>query len=180
MLDGGEAYSRENYHNVALSYGTLPRALRRSTSSGPPVPSAGPAPRSYPDPAYATLSRSHRTAPPSKTVDAVYRQPHQQSSRASNQHVAPHHFSHRHPHVTFEPPAQPLRLDVPPERDWRAAGHRTLPRDPRAIPRPEPRGGAPRGPPAYLCSLCKQNPAEPSRSYCQTCRAHMNHYRMTS
>ncbi|KAA0717884.1 Inactive ubiquitin carboxyl-terminal hydrolase 54 [Triplophysa tibetana] len=180
VLDGGEAFSRENYHNVALSYGTLPRAHRRFTSSGPHVPSADPAPRSYPDPAYATLSRSHRAAQPSKTADAVYRQPHQQSSRASTQHVASHHFSHHHPHVTFELPAQPLRLDVPPERDWRAGGHRTLPRDSRAIHRSEVRGGASRGPPAYLCSLCKQKPAEPSTSYCQTCRAHMKHYRMTS
>nr|XP_055025712.1 inactive ubiquitin carboxyl-terminal hydrolase 54a isoform X1 [Misgurnus anguillicaudatus]XP_055025713.1 inactive ubiquitin carboxyl-terminal hydrolase 54a isoform X1 [Misgurnus anguillicaudatus]XP_055025714.1 inactive ubiquitin carboxyl-terminal hydrolase 54a isoform X1 [Misgurnus anguillicaudatus]XP_055025715.1 inactive ubiquitin carboxyl-terminal hydrolase 54a isoform X1 [Misgurnus anguillicaudatus]XP_055025716.1 inactive ubiquitin carboxyl-terminal hydrolase 54a isoform X1 [Misgurnus ang len=187
VLDGGEAPPYESYHNVALSYGTLPRALRRSTSSGPLEPSAGQGSRSYADTAYATVSRSHRSAPPSRTVDGVYRQPHQQSSRAPSNtpHVAPvpQHFSHHHPHVSFEPSAQPVRLDVPPEKDWRAGDRRIAPRDTRVIQRPaEPRGGASRGPtpPSYLCSLCKINPAEPSRSYCQTCRAYVNHYKMTS
>ncbi|XP_073668907.1 inactive ubiquitin carboxyl-terminal hydrolase 54a isoform X3 [Paramisgurnus dabryanus] len=184
VLDGGEALPYESYHNVALSYGTLPRALRRSTSSGPLEPSAGQGSRSYTDTAYATLSRSHRTAPPSRTVDGVYRQPHQQSSRAPSNtpHFAPvpQHFSHHHSHLSFEPSAQPVRLDVPPEKDWMAGDRRIASRDTRVIHRPaEPRGGASRGPPSYLCSLCKRNPAEPSRSYCQSCRAHVNHYKMT-
>uniref|UniRef100_A0A8C1QDX7 Inactive ubiquitin carboxyl-terminal hydrolase 54-like n=1 Tax=Cyprinus carpio TaxID=7962 RepID=A0A8C1QDX7_CYPCA len=175
VLDRGETFSRENYHNVALNYGTLPRALRRSVSSGPPVhqmrpgPPAGPGPQNYPDAVYATLSHPHRTAASYRPMDGFYRQPHQKSASTT---LIPHHSSHHHPHL--EPPTQPLRLDVPPERDWRAA------RDSHVFPRTEPRGGTSRGPPVYICGLCKQNPAEPTRSYCQTCRAHMNHYRKTS
>ncbi|XP_052006479.1 inactive ubiquitin carboxyl-terminal hydrolase 54-like isoform X2 [Xyrauchen texanus] len=183
VLDRGEVLSRENYHNVAMSYGTLPRALRRSTSTGPPVhqarpePPAGPGPRSHPD-AYATLSRPHRNAPSVKTMDVFHRQHHQQSSHGATHN--PHQSSHHHPHLAFMPPAQPLRLDVPPERDWTTADYRVASRDTRVFHKPEPRGGTSRGPPAYFCALCKQNQAEPSRSYCQTCRAHMNHYRITS
>uniref|UniRef100_A0A9J7Z1K9 Ubiquitin specific peptidase 54a n=2 Tax=Cyprinus carpio TaxID=7962 RepID=A0A9J7Z1K9_CYPCA len=175
VLDRGETFSRENYHSVAMSYGTLPRALRRSVSSGPPVhqarpgPPVGPGPRNYPDAAYATLSHPHRTTASNRMMDGFYRQLHQQSASTT---PIPHHSSHHHPHL--EPPTQPLRLDVPPERDWRAA------RDTHNFPRTEPRGGTSRSPPVYICGLCKQNPAEPTRSYCQTCRAHMNHYRMTS
>ncbi|XP_059422505.1 inactive ubiquitin carboxyl-terminal hydrolase 54a isoform X2 [Carassius carassius] len=175
VLDRGETFSRENYHNVAMSYGTLPRAPRRSVSSGPPVhqarpgPPAGPGPRNYPDAAYATLSHPHRTTASNRTIDGFYRQPQQQS--ASTTPIS-HHSSHHHPNL--EPPTQPLRLDVPPERDWRAA------RDTHVFPRTETRGGTSRSLPVYICGLCKQNPAEPTRSYCQTCRAHMNHYRMTS
>ncbi|XP_016412417.1 inactive ubiquitin carboxyl-terminal hydrolase 54-like [Sinocyclocheilus rhinocerous] len=175
VLDRGETFSRKNYHNVALSYGTLPRALRRSVSSGPPVhqmrpgPPAGPGPWNYPDAVYATLSHPHRTTASNRTMDGFYRQPHQKSASAA---PIPHHSSHHHPHL--EPPTQPFRLDVPPERDWRAA------RDSHVFPRTEPRGGTSCGPPVYICGLCKQNPAEPTRSYCQTCRAHMNHYRKTS
>ncbi|XP_051507677.1 inactive ubiquitin carboxyl-terminal hydrolase 54-like isoform X3 [Myxocyprinus asiaticus] len=190
VLDRGEAISRENYHSVAMSYGTLPRAPRRSTSTGPPVlharpePSVGPGPRSYPDAAYATLSHPHRNAPASRTMGGFYRQSYQQSNHAASTtpyaNQNPHHSSHHHPHLSFEPPAQPLRLDVPPERDWKTSDYRMASRDTHVFPRPEPRFGTSRGPPAYLCALCKQNPAEPSRSYCQTCRAHMNHYRMTS
>ncbi|KAK9964570.1 hypothetical protein ABG768_005734 [Culter alburnus] len=174
VLDRGEVFSCENYHNVALNYGTLPRALRRSVSSGPPVhqarsgPSVGPGPRNYPDAAYATLSHPHRTTASSRTMDGFYRHPQQQSASTT---PIPHYSSHHHRHL--EPPAQPLRLDVPPERDWRAGGT-------HVFPRTEPRGGLSRGPPVYICGLCKQSPAEPNRSYCQTCRAHMNHYRMTS
>ncbi|XP_056326440.1 inactive ubiquitin carboxyl-terminal hydrolase 54a isoform X2 [Danio aesculapii] len=171
VLDRGEAFSRENYHNVALSYGTLPRAPRRSVSSGPQVHQMRPGslPRNYSDTAYATLSHPHRITAPSRTMDGFYRQPHQHSSSTA---PIPHHSSHHHPHS--EPPTQPLRLDVPPERDWRAA------RDTHVFPRTDPRGGTSRGHPVYICGLCKQNPAEPTRSYCQACRAHMNHYRMTS
>ncbi|XP_043111181.1 inactive ubiquitin carboxyl-terminal hydrolase 54a isoform X3 [Puntigrus tetrazona] len=175
VLDRGETFSRENYHNVAMSYGTLPRAPRRSVSSGPPVhqvrpgPPVGLGPRNYPDAAYATLSHPRRTTASNRMMDGFYRQPHQQSTSAT---PIPQHSSHHHPHL--EPPAQPLRLDMPPERDWRAA------RDAHVFPRTEPRGGTSRGPPVYICGLCKQNPAEPTRSCCQTCRAHMNHYRMTS
>ncbi|XP_059373608.1 inactive ubiquitin carboxyl-terminal hydrolase 54-like isoform X5 [Carassius carassius] len=173
VLDRGEAFSRENYHKVALSYGTLPRAPRRSVSSGPPVhqmrPPTGPGPQNYPDAVYATLSHPHRTTASNRTMDGFYRQPHQKSASTT---LIPHHSSHHHPHL--ELPTQPLRLDVPPERDWRAA------RDSHSFPRTEPRGGTSRGPPVYICGLCKQNPAEPTRSYCQTCRAHVNHYRKTS
>ncbi len=175
VLDRGETFSRENYHNVAMSYGTLPRAPRRSVSSGPPVHQAkpglpaGPGPRNYPDAAYATLAHPHRTTASNRTMDGFYRQPHQQSISTT---PIPHHSSHHH--LRLEPPTQPRRLDIPPERDWRAV------RDTRVFPRTEPRGGTSRGPPVYICGLCKQNPAEPTRSYCQTCRAHMNHYRMTS
>ncbi|XP_067276766.1 inactive ubiquitin carboxyl-terminal hydrolase 54a isoform X2 [Pseudorasbora parva] len=175
VLDRGEVFSCENYHNVALNYGTLPRALRRSVSSGPPVHQArsghsvGPGPRNYPDTAYATLSHPHRTTASSRTMDGFYRHPQQKSASTT---PIPHHSSHHHSHL--EPPAQPFRLDVPPERDWRAD------RGTHVFPRTEPRGGMSRGPPVYICGLCKQSPAEPTRSYCQNCRAHMNHYRMTS
>ncbi|TRY92445.1 hypothetical protein DNTS_029599 [Danionella cerebrum] len=158
VLDRGQAFSHENYHNVALSYGTLPRAPRRSENYGPPVHQARPVPstaqgsRNYSDPAYATLSHPRRTSAPNRTIDAFYRQPTLKTP-----------VSHHHP----------LRLDVPPEVDWRTA------RDTRV--RTEPVAAMPRGHAAYICGLCRQNPAEPTRSYCHGCsRAHMNHFRMNS
>ena len=73
-----------------------------------------------------------------------------------------------------------MRLDVPPEGDWRTANYRTAPMDAPPFCRPGPRNRPLHGPPAQLCSLCEQIPPEHGFSHCQACRVYMNHYRPIS
>ncbi|CAB1343518.1 unnamed protein product [Coregonus sp. 'balchen'] len=201
VFDRGEAFSRENYHSVALSYGTLPRAPRRvppSGSSSLPQPregrSPGPGPGYYsrPDTGYATLSHPRRSAPPSGTING-YRQPPQPSRingtlpiRLPPQHHPAHH------RLSSETSTQPLRLDVPPDVDWRTPNYRMVPpsmpmRDAHPLHQPTQKPDQPRmratsrGPgSAPLCSLCQQLPTEPSCHYCQSCGAYMARFRHAS
>uniref|UniRef100_A0A8C8CV87 USP domain-containing protein n=1 Tax=Oncorhynchus tshawytscha TaxID=74940 RepID=A0A8C8CV87_ONCTS len=182
VFDRGEAFSRENYHSVALSYGTLPRAPPRtppSWSSSLPRPREGPNPGpgyySHPDMGYATLSHPHRSAPPSGAING-YRQPPQSSrtngtlpSRLQPQHHPVHH------RLSSETSNQPLRLDIPPDDDWRTPDYRIVPHDhPRMM-------ASSRGPgSAQLCSLCQQLPTEPFRHYCQSCGVYMARFRPAS
>ncbi|XP_061823845.1 ubiquitin carboxyl-terminal hydrolase 54-like isoform X2 [Nerophis lumbriciformis] len=116
---------------VAVSYATLPRPPRRaqaassSTSSLPRGVRAPPP--GGPQSLYATLSRParQREIPPSPGVE----------------------WGRSHP--------QPLRLDMPPEGDWRKSAARL------------------RQTPPQLCSLCLQLPAEPSRPFCAPCAAYV-------
>lgn len=178
VLDRGEAFARENYHNVALNYGTLPRASRRLASSGHPLPqtragpTAGPETWNYPDSGYATLAHPRRSAPASRAMETLYHQPQNPSRPASAAlRVIPQHR---------EPGSKPMRLDVPPEGDWRTADYRTAPVDGPAFSRPDPRSRVLRGPPVQLCSLCQQSPAEHGLNHCQACRPYLNRYRPTS
>ncbi|XP_077960901.1 inactive ubiquitin carboxyl-terminal hydrolase 54a isoform X2 [Gasterosteus aculeatus] len=197
VSDRRPSLSGQSLHNVALSYGTLPRAPRRA----PPPPSSSstatlPRPRAVSGPApplpsphslYATLSRPRRSA----NANGHYRQPSLPINLNGSAHYAP-----AHPRGAGEAPAQPLRLDVPPETDWRReADYRTLSSswDPRALSRPHqpiqhhqplqrtnshqpPR---PRRDP-QLCSLCQQLPAEPPRPYCRSCGAYVARFRPVS
>ncbi|XP_072534431.1 inactive ubiquitin carboxyl-terminal hydrolase 54a isoform X2 [Salminus brasiliensis] len=178
VLDRGEALGRENYHSVAMNYGTLPRAPRRPTPSGPSLPkarvgpAAGPEAWNYPDSGYATLAHPRRSAPASRVMETPYQQS-QHPGRPTP--TAPRMIPQHH-----EPVVKPLRLDVPPESDWRTADYRTAPIDGPAFSRPDPRTRSLRGNPAQLCSLCQQSPAEHGLSQCQTCRSYINHYRPTS
>ncbi|XP_055774200.1 inactive ubiquitin carboxyl-terminal hydrolase 54-like [Salvelinus fontinalis] len=199
VFDRGEAFSRENYHSVALSYGTLPRAPPRappSWSSSLPRPREGPNPGpgyySRPDMGYATLSHPRRSAPPSGAING-YRQPPQSSringtlpSRLQPQHHPAHH------RLSSETSNQPLRLDVPPDDDWRTPDYRmvapSMPmRHAHPLHQPTQRHDHPRmmassrGPgSAQLCSLCQQLPTEPSRHYCQSCGVYMARFRPVS
>ncbi|CDQ59801.1 unnamed protein product [Oncorhynchus mykiss] len=183
VFDRGEAFSRENYHSVALSYGTLPRAPPRtppSWSSSLPRPREGPNPGpgyySRPDMGYATLSHPRHSAPPSGAING-YRQPPQSSrtngtlpSRLQPQHHPAHH------RLSSETSNQPLRLDIPPDDDWRTPDYRIVPLHdhPRMM-------ASSRGPgSAQLCSLCQQLPTEPSRHYCQSCGVYMARFRPAS
>ncbi|XP_070981206.1 ubiquitin carboxyl-terminal hydrolase 54-like isoform X2 [Oncorhynchus clarkii lewisi] len=202
VFDRGEAFSRENYHSVALSYGTLPRAPPRtppSWSSSLPRPREGPNPGpgyySSPDMGYATLSHPRRSAPPSGAING-YRQPPQSSrtngtlpSRLQPQHHPAHH---RLSSETSNPSPQPLRLDIPPDDDWRTPDYRIVPlsipmRHAHPLHQPTQRHDHPRmmassrGPgSAQLCSLCQQLPTEPSRHYCQSCGVYMARFRPAS
>lgn len=141
---------------MALSYGTLPRAPRRAPppSSCPSSPSSYSNPCLLPGPArtsatlsppagtdslYATLSRAPRSA-------AHYRQLSQPT------HLGPAH--------------QPLRLDMPPETDWRCGSDFRTTWDPLTL-----RPRLSREPP--LCSLCRQLPAQRLCPFCPPCGAHL-------
>ncbi|KAM9394884.1 ubiquitin carboxyl-terminal hydrolase 54-like isoform 3-T3 [Salvelinus alpinus] len=195
VFDRGEAFSRENYHSVALSYGTLPRAPRRTPPSGSsslpqPREGTGPGPGyySHPDTGYATLSHPRRSAPPRGTING-YRQPLQPSR--INAILPPQHHPAYH-QLSNETSTQPLRLDVPPDVDWRTPDYRMVPpsmpmRDPHPLHQPTQKPDQPRmrassrGPgSAPLCSLCQQLPTEPSRHYCQSCWAYMARFRPAS
>ncbi|XP_046885357.1 extensin-like [Hypomesus transpacificus] len=200
LFDRGEALARENnYHSVALSYGTLPRAPRRAAPSGSssslPRPREGPAGPSgslwsRPDPGYTTLAHPRRSASKPGTANGLYRQP-----GKPNGTMPPHYYQHQPPpshhprRLSGETLAQPLRLDVPPEGDWRTPTHRVAAppsvREAHPFCQPAQRseclpiraGRAPYGSSAQLCSLCQQLPSEPSRHYCQACGAYMARFR---
>ncbi|XP_038816083.1 inactive ubiquitin carboxyl-terminal hydrolase 54-like [Salvelinus namaycush] len=201
VFDRGEAFSRENYHSVALSYGTLPRAPRRAPPSGSsslpqpregPSPGPGPGYYSHPDTGYATLSHPRRSAPPRGTING-YRQPLQPSriNAILPTRLPPQHHPAYH-QLSNETSTQPLRLDVPPDVDWRTPDYRMVPpsmpmRDPHPLHQPTQKPDQPRmrassrGPgSAPLCSLCQQLPTEPSRHYCQSCWAYMARFRPAS
>ncbi|KAM8859140.1 inactive ubiquitin carboxyl-terminal hydrolase 54a isoform 2-T6 [Spinachia spinachia] len=202
VSDRHPSLSGQSLHNVALNYGTLPRAPRRaapssfsssssstSSLSRPRALSAPAPPLPSPQSLYATLSRPRRSATP----NGHYRQPSQPIHLNGSARYAP-------APVRVEAPAGPLRLDVPPETDWRReADHRTLssswdppaagrhhyPHQPHQHPHlplqrtdshrpPRPR----RDPP--LCSLCQQLPAAPPRPYCRSCGAYVARFRPVS
>ncbi|XP_068423597.1 inactive ubiquitin carboxyl-terminal hydrolase 54a isoform X2 [Clinocottus analis] len=194
VSDRHPALSGQSLHSVALSYGTLPRAPRRapppssssSTASLPrPRAGSGPAPPlPGPQTHYATLCHPRRSA--NAAANVHYRQPSLPINVNGSARYAPHHL--RGPGEA-PPSAQPLRLDVPPETDWRrdidrrAAGSS---RDPRAARQHQPlqrvashQPPRPRRDP-QLCSLCQQLPAEPSRPYCQSCGTYVARFRPVS
>ncbi|XP_034148727.1 extensin-like [Esox lucius] len=198
VFDRGEAFSRDSYNSVALSYGTLPRAPRRAPPSGSsslprpreaPGPSLGSGYYSHPDASYATLSRPRRSATPSGATNG-YKQP-SPSGRAPATCLPPQRHP-AHQRLPIETSTQPLRLDVPPDVDWRTPDYRMVPppapmRDARPLHQPTHRQDHPhmrassRGPAtAHLCSLCQQLPTEPSRHYCQSCGAYMARFRPAS
>ncbi|KAG7333869.1 hypothetical protein KOW79_002276 [Hemibagrus wyckioides] len=164
VLDRGEAFAHSSSHNVAMSYGTLPRAPRRSA---PPAPSmtqarvgqaARPEAWNYKDPRYATLAHSGHSAPASRPVDIPQRQPQRASLPRQPLSV---------------PAAQPTRMDMPPEGDWRTATFRAGHPDGQVY-------RTRRGSHVQLCSLCQQSPAEPMGPYCQACITYRNRYRQAN
>uniref|UniRef100_A0A3Q3DZ78 Uncharacterized protein n=1 Tax=Labrus bergylta TaxID=56723 RepID=A0A3Q3DZ78_9LABR len=190
VSDRHQALSGQSLHSVAMSYGTLPRAPRRalppsSTSSLPrPRASSGPPPPTGPQSLYATLSHPRRSA----NTNGHYRQPSLPNPVNGSSCYAPH--PHR---VHGEGPPQPLRLDMPPETDWRReADYRTVQPssswDPRTARHHQPlHRTSSHQPPTtrplrdpHFCSLCQQLPAEPSRPYCKSCGAYVSRFRPAS
>ncbi|XP_053535788.1 inactive ubiquitin carboxyl-terminal hydrolase 54a isoform X2 [Ictalurus punctatus] len=163
VLDRGEALAHGSSHSVMMSYGTLPRAPRKSAPSVPRMPqarvalAARPEAWNYTDPRYATLAHSGRSVPASRPVDISQHQL-QRASLPRQQSV---------------PTAQPTRMDMPPEADWRTATFRTGHPDGQA-------SRTRRGSHVQLCSLCQQSPAEPMGTYCQACIAYRNRYRQAN
>ncbi|XP_030011374.1 inactive ubiquitin carboxyl-terminal hydrolase 54a isoform X2 [Sphaeramia orbicularis] len=171
--------SGQSLHSVALSYGTLPRAPRRapppSSSSSLPRPRAtsGPAPPPGPQALYATMSH-----PRTNISNGHYRQSSLRCKGNSSAHLP---LSHHTPHqlrVPGDGPPQPLRLDVPPESDWRH-DYRTVQPSGGRLHRTEARPPGPRRAP-QLCSLCQQLQAEPPRLYCPSCSAYMARFQPSS
>lgn len=165
VLDRGEALAHSSPHGMVMSYGTLPRAPRRTAPSVPSMPqarvslAAHPEAWHYADPRYATLAHSGRSAAAaSRPVDIYQRQP--QHASLPRQALS-------------MPTTQPMRMDMPPEGDWRTATYRTGHPDGQVF---RPR----RDSHMQLCSLCQQAPAEPMGAYCQVCIAYKKHYRQTN
>lgn len=153
----------QSLHSVALSYGTLPRAPRRA----PPPSSCTSSPSSYSN--TTTLPRPARTSstlvPPAGS-ESLY------ATLSRSPHSAAHHRQSSQPahlgpaHRDFGPGRQPLRLDMPPETDWRCGSDFRTAWEPLTL-RPRPS----RDPP--LCSLCRQLPAQRLRPFCPTCGDHL-------
>lgn len=164
VLDRGEALSNHSSHSVAMSYGTLPRAPRRAAPSVPSMPqaraglAARPETWHYTDPRYATLAHSGRSTPANRPADISQRQP--------------QHASLPRQALSVQS-AQPMRMDMPPQGDWRTATHRTGHPDGQVF-------RTRRDSHIQLCSLCQQAPAEPMGAYCQVCIAYRNHYRQAN
>ncbi|MEQ2165644.1 hypothetical protein GOODEAATRI_019252, partial [Goodea atripinnis] len=164
-------------HSIALNYGTLPHPPRRappsSSTSSLPRPRTGPAASVGPQSLYATL------VPPRRIANTSISHHRQASLTGTGTGSAP-----QRPRVSGDVPPQPLRLDVPPETDWRRdVGYRTgqsiSARDPRSIRSQQPLQWTDRGPfrGPQLCSLCHQLPADPGHPYCPTCAAYVARYR---
>ncbi|XP_030603736.1 inactive ubiquitin carboxyl-terminal hydrolase 54a isoform X2 [Archocentrus centrarchus] len=173
-----QTLSGQGLHSIPLSYGTLPRAPRRapppSTSSLPrPRVGTGAVPPPGPQSLYATLLRPRRSA---GGANSQYGQPSPPANISGSSGYTPQLIR------LSDGPAHPLRLDVPPESDWRRdADYRTVQPgsswDPRSARHPQP--PRPRRAP-QLCSLCQQLPAEPARSCCASCGTYMAQFRPAS
>ncbi|XP_067336313.1 inactive ubiquitin carboxyl-terminal hydrolase 54a isoform X2 [Channa argus] len=186
--DWHQTVSGQGLHSVA-SYGTLPRAPRRppppsSSTTSFPMPRAAstPAPPPVPQSLYATLSHPHRSANVTHRTNGHYRQ-HSLPSKANTS--AP--YASHHLRVPEKAPTQPLRLDMPPESDWRRdAAYRTLQPSSSAARRHQPLQRTDFQPPHHshrdprLCSLCQKLHAEPSRPYCPSCGTYMARFYPTS
>ncbi|KAJ8418371.1 hypothetical protein AAFF_G00140800 [Aldrovandia affinis] len=143
VLDRREALSGENYHSVALSYGTLPRAPRR-TAPGSSVPTGREGARwgqqqqqqQQPRPPhthYATLAHPRHSAPAGRAAHYGHPPPPPpqvgRSGAPSGPYGArqqpPHHYQTLpNPRSQAETSPQPVRLDMPPETDWRVSDYR--------------------------------------------------------
>ncbi|XP_075902382.1 inactive ubiquitin carboxyl-terminal hydrolase 54a isoform X2 [Nelusetta ayraudi] len=151
----------QSLHSVALSYGTLPRAPRRA-----PPPASCPSSPSDPSHPLRPPRTSSTLAPPpgSASLYATLSRPtrsathHRQLSQPA--HLGPTHRGPAH---------QPLRLDMPPETDWRCGSDFRTAWDPWDTLTLRPRPS--RDPP--LCSLCRQLPAQRLRPFCPPCGAHL-------
>lgn len=172
----------EGPHCVALNYGTLPRAPRRAPPSQAfslprPRTSSSAAPSLAPQGLYATLSHPRRSSS-TTTSNSHYRQQSVGAKVNGTIHLQHPHYTPQHSRGSEGPP-QPLRLDIPPESDWRhQVNFRNVqpPRHHQPLHRTEPRPH--RAP--QLCLLCRQLPAEPARSYCPSCGAYMARFRPNS
>lgn len=144
--EGEAAVPHERHAGVPLTYGTLPRAPRRSSStslllSGQRGGAAATA--AAPHSLYATLSRPGRLtgfAPQPRTSPGGGGG----GGRGGGL-------------------ARPLRLDVPPDGDWRHGGAGAE-RNPAVLLRQTPRP---------ICSLCRQLPADSPHPFCSPCGAHV-------
>ncbi|XP_013889809.1 inactive ubiquitin carboxyl-terminal hydrolase 54 [Austrofundulus limnaeus] len=170
-------------HSVALNYGTLPRAPPRhalppSSTSSLPRPRTGPGPGPPPLPApqnlYATLG------PPRRSTNTSSTNRHHSDGGLPGRVNGSSAYAPQPLRGSGEP-AKPLRLDVPPETDWR------LESDVRtgqfsSARRQQPLQRTDRGPyrAPQLCSLCLQTPVEPSCPYCLSCRAHVARFHLHS
>ncbi|TSK22601.1 Inactive ubiquitin carboxyl-terminal hydrolase 54 [Bagarius yarrelli] len=164
VFDAGETFTYTNSHSVAMSYGTLPRAPRKSATPGQSTPqvrvglAARPDARNYPDPRYVTLAHPGHTTTATRPVDISQRQPQRGSLPR---------------HLQSVPTAQPMRMDMPPERDWRTAAY--------SAGHPDGQGfRTRRGSYVQLCSQCQQSPAEPMGHYCQACITYRNRFRQAN
>nr|XP_054594499.1 inactive ubiquitin carboxyl-terminal hydrolase 54a isoform X2 [Nothobranchius furzeri] len=167
-------------HSVALSYSTLPRAPHHtappssSCNSSLPRPRAGPAPPPGLQRLYATLAPHHLSINTSST------------NRHQRQASLPGRASGS---VAYAPQrsggqgdgSQPLRLDMPPETDWRReADFRNSPYSlVRCHPPPQRSNRDPYRAP-QVCSLCQHLPAEPSCPFCSSCRTRLSRLRLSS
>ncbi|XP_017291004.1 inactive ubiquitin carboxyl-terminal hydrolase 54a isoform X2 [Kryptolebias marmoratus] len=164
--------------SVALNYGTLPRAPRHapppSATSSLPRPRTSPAPLPGPQNLYPTLG------PPRRSMNTSGTNGHHRQASLPGRVNGSSTFAPQRPRVSGDA-VQPLRLDVPPETDWRRdADFRTG--QSSSSRRQQPLQRIDRGPyrAPQFCSLCLQLPVEPSCPYCPSCRAHVARFRLSS
>ncbi|XP_028983185.1 inactive ubiquitin carboxyl-terminal hydrolase 54a isoform X2 [Betta splendens] len=163
---------RSAHSGQGLSYATLPRAPQRAP---PPSPLSLSRPRPRPQ-----AGSGSAPVPPPQALYSTLSRPHHSST------ITPGTNSHYQLREPGEATAQPLRLDIPPERDWRhEANYRTVPskaRQNHPLQRTDPHPPPPPRPyrDLHLCRLCQQLPAEPSHSYCLSCSAYVARFRPTS
>ncbi|XP_035387313.1 inactive ubiquitin carboxyl-terminal hydrolase 54a isoform X2 [Electrophorus electricus] len=173
LPDRGEAASRQNCHNVALSYGTLPRATRRPAPSDTTLPHDGAGAATAPELWSHSVANFTSLAHPRRLVPI-------------NRTLEPPHPWLQHPTRPAPaaqgalPPARPLRLDMPPEGDWRTVDYRAGPTEGQVFPGLDPRARALRGPPPPLCPICQRNPAEATRGCCHACAVYVSRCRASS
>ncbi|KAK1791841.1 hypothetical protein P4O66_013820, partial [Electrophorus voltai] len=170
LPDRGEAASRQNCHNVALSYGTLPRATRRPAPSDTTLPHDGAGAATAPElwshsvANFTSLAHPRRLVPINRTLEP----PHPWLQHPTRPAPAAQRAL---------PPARPLRLDMPPEGDWRTVDYRAGPTEGQVFPGLDPRARALRGPPPPLCPICQRNPAEATRGCCHACAVYVSRCR---
>ncbi|XP_066550018.1 inactive ubiquitin carboxyl-terminal hydrolase 54a isoform X3 [Amia ocellicauda] len=206
VLDRSEALASENHHSAALRYGTLPRAPRRAAPARDPAspqPSAHgswdpPASnghwahstnhRAAPQPGYATLAHPRLAATGRSGSDGYHSGANTRPPPPPSRTEASRRYSTQ-PAARYQTlPSQPLRLDMPPEGDWRRSDVRQAPpaHKPSASPthrqppsRPTSHGRTFPGP-VQPCALCQQMPTEPHQNYCQVCAVYMARFRPAS
>ncbi|XP_051778588.1 inactive ubiquitin carboxyl-terminal hydrolase 54a isoform X2 [Erpetoichthys calabaricus] len=215
VLDRGKAFTSENYHSVALSYGTLPRANHRATPQTDKtalltlkrqtrIPETGHRQHSGNQQSMSKMYNDFQTVPSSAGAkDIRVLEGHGNTSVSWSSYAGALGSRRTQPYasncqavpkqsIRSAPSSQPLRLDVPPDEDWRRS---TLSQPhshlnsasyyrPTAATTPLQQAEsrlAPHGRNSgQRCGLCQQASAEPGQNYCHTCQFYLSRFRPVS
>ncbi|XP_039624266.1 inactive ubiquitin carboxyl-terminal hydrolase 54a isoform X2 [Polypterus senegalus] len=217
VLDRGKAFTSENYHSVALSYGTLPRANQRATPQTDKTalltlkrqtrtPETGCRQHSGNQQSMSKMYNDFQTVPSSAGAkDIRVLEGHGNTSVSWSSYAGALGSRRTQPYVSncqavpkqsiqSAPSSQPIRLDVPPDEDWRRStlsqphshlNSASYYRSPAATtPSPLQQAEsrlAPHGRNSgQRCGLCQQASAEPGQNYCHRCQFYLSRFRPVS